>query len=759
MFDIYIIPTAEATVTTLMQSINKVIINPLIIFMFACAMVYFLYGLSQYILSPGNEEVHKKSKSIMLWGVIGLFIMTAVFAIMRIILNTVGETKIKINDNGDYIVEKIDIDNQGNITSTDSGTLENRDVADNQNTGSSVTNGNIKDAIKEVDTDKAFKAKDISIDENVANLPLSTYTKSPFPEYSTNPLCYNDYIPGKGSTEFEALKIARKKAQNDFVKAGGILKKDKLGNLEEVPVFESKVLYHKSSKTYYAWLNVRDYVKGGKSPDCNLKIIKPAPEIPSSIITTQTNSINDTNTPDLTLAELTTSPFPKYEQNPLCWSEPFYNKEIANNEFDALKFARATIRKEYLADPSVPALDKKNLSYPSVFASKVLYDKANNRYYAWLDSRAPIGTGKMSDCNLKILEPAPVLPGSVVTSETELSVPLEVPVLPAADFLKSPFATYDTSPLCWTNNSTPFHFRADSEFNALEGVNIKARQEYLKANNISPTDNTKANFPEKFEVMVLYEKAANKYHAWLDARAPIGTGTLSDCAKLKILTPAREIPKSVIFNEFDLSTPTAKSTTTDFTLSPFPVRYAQSPFCWREELHGDGSTEFKALEKLRLTARKLYLQNNNLIDEDTSPTLPVKYGIITLYDKSTKTYHVWWDVRGPKNGGRLDDCNKLVVTGVDLGLPAPSERSGKPNPLSSYISDSNFYRVVDSGSSLSYTSARSIAINNALIQIAELLGLTDINLIPSKRILEERYYDRDTWTNKYDYWVAIEAPK
>ncbi len=104
MIDFQVIPVAEANVVTLMKSINRVIINPIIFFMFALAMVYFLYGLVQYLINPDSEEIRKKSKSVMIWGIFGLFIMVAVFAIMNVILNTLGESKIKINNNGDYTV-------------------------------------------------------------------------------------------------------------------------------------------------------------------------------------------------------------------------------------------------------------------------------------------------------------------------------------------------------------------------------------------------------------------------------------------------------------------------------------------------------------------------------------------------------------------------------------------------------------------------------------------------------------------------------
>jgi hypothetical protein len=99
-----IIPVAEASVTTLMNSINRVIINPLIIFIFALAVVFFLYGLAKYLLTPDNEELRKTSKQHMLWGIFGMFIMIAVFGILNMILKTVGEERIEIK-NGSYTVQ------------------------------------------------------------------------------------------------------------------------------------------------------------------------------------------------------------------------------------------------------------------------------------------------------------------------------------------------------------------------------------------------------------------------------------------------------------------------------------------------------------------------------------------------------------------------------------------------------------------------------------------------------------------------------
>jgi uncharacterized membrane protein len=101
-----IIPIAEASAESLVRGINRVIINPIIYFLFVLAFVYFLWGVLQYLLYPDNEEIRKKSKTHMLWGIIGLFIMVAVFGIMRILLNTLGEKRIQIQNDGNYTIDK-----------------------------------------------------------------------------------------------------------------------------------------------------------------------------------------------------------------------------------------------------------------------------------------------------------------------------------------------------------------------------------------------------------------------------------------------------------------------------------------------------------------------------------------------------------------------------------------------------------------------------------------------------------------------------
>lgn len=618
MFDFSFIPVAEASVLTLMKSINKVIINPIIIFLFACAMAYFLYGLAQYLLSPGNEEVHKKSKSVMLWGVIGLFIMTAVFGIMRVVLNTVGVNTIKINNNGDYVVDNTAVTGSKSTYDPVTGVFTSSSIADNKNSGQDLLNGGV----------------DISINNNAPTLDAATFTKNPFPSYEANALCWNN-------------------------------------------------------------------------------------------------------------------------QN-----KPFVAK--APTEYDALKAVKLQARKKYLSDnnlqPEKKPEDEAKAKYPVLIGTKVLYDKTNTAYYAWLDARAPIGKGTMSDCNLKVLEPAPVLPDSLVSSEVDIASSLDAPDLPPAAFINNPFPVYKTDALCWNRAITSG--KSTTEYNALTLVNANTRKQYLKDNpSVSPKDKDKINYPISFASITLYDKKEKAYYAWVDARAPIGKGTIENC-DLEAIQPGLAIPDSAVFSgQLNLSSTVLNSDIADYTKSPFTQIYQPSAYCWRDEIPASAATEYEVnqdIEAKAQTAYVKYLKDHNLMSS-YSDKYPIAFGVLSAYDKVTKKYYVWWDARAPLGDGTINNCSLLVI-GSKNTLPAPTAQSAKKNPLSKpYLSDADYYRGVGSGVSPDYTTARNIAINNALIRIAQQKHVTSTAEITVKTIAEEKYYKKDTTTGNYDYWVAIES--
>jgi len=76
-----------------MNYINKFteqIVNPAILFLFALALVYFLYGMVVFIKNADDEKARNEGKQNMIWGIVGLFIMVGVYGILRIVIGTVG---------------------------------------------------------------------------------------------------------------------------------------------------------------------------------------------------------------------------------------------------------------------------------------------------------------------------------------------------------------------------------------------------------------------------------------------------------------------------------------------------------------------------------------------------------------------------------------------------------------------------------------------------------------------------------------------
>ncbi|PIR68973.1 hypothetical protein COU48_01180, partial [Candidatus Nomurabacteria bacterium CG10_big_fil_rev_8_21_14_0_10_03_31_7] len=58
--DLLFTNVAYASVDSIVEKINKLIINPIIVFLFALAVVYFLYGIFQFIANQDNEEAKTK---------------------------------------------------------------------------------------------------------------------------------------------------------------------------------------------------------------------------------------------------------------------------------------------------------------------------------------------------------------------------------------------------------------------------------------------------------------------------------------------------------------------------------------------------------------------------------------------------------------------------------------------------------------------------------------------------------------------------
>ena len=70
--------------------IESALLFPVLSFMLALALLYFLWGGYQFVLNAESESERDKGKRHMLYGIIGMLVMVSALAILRIAANTVG---------------------------------------------------------------------------------------------------------------------------------------------------------------------------------------------------------------------------------------------------------------------------------------------------------------------------------------------------------------------------------------------------------------------------------------------------------------------------------------------------------------------------------------------------------------------------------------------------------------------------------------------------------------------------------------------
>jgi uncharacterized membrane protein YidH (DUF202 family) len=78
------------SITQLVGRIVEHIVNPLMLLIIGAGLLYFLWGLAQFIMNTDNESGRADGKRHMIWGVFGVFIMVSVWGILQVLFNTVN---------------------------------------------------------------------------------------------------------------------------------------------------------------------------------------------------------------------------------------------------------------------------------------------------------------------------------------------------------------------------------------------------------------------------------------------------------------------------------------------------------------------------------------------------------------------------------------------------------------------------------------------------------------------------------------------
>ena len=74
----------------LIDRIENVILNPIITLLFALAVFYFLWGLVDVVSSGDDSSKRTQGRNHIMWGLVGIFIMVAVYGLMNVAINTIS---------------------------------------------------------------------------------------------------------------------------------------------------------------------------------------------------------------------------------------------------------------------------------------------------------------------------------------------------------------------------------------------------------------------------------------------------------------------------------------------------------------------------------------------------------------------------------------------------------------------------------------------------------------------------------------------
>lgn len=77
---------------TLIDLFARLILNPLMLLLFAAGFLLFIVGLIEFLweLRKGSHEA-EHGKDHMLWGIFGMFVMSSAYAIIKLLGSMVGQ--------------------------------------------------------------------------------------------------------------------------------------------------------------------------------------------------------------------------------------------------------------------------------------------------------------------------------------------------------------------------------------------------------------------------------------------------------------------------------------------------------------------------------------------------------------------------------------------------------------------------------------------------------------------------------------------
>jgi cell division protein FtsW (lipid II flippase) len=87
------------------QKFADVILNPIIILLFAIAGLYMVYSVIRFLsITDDKSPKRAEARGAMMWGIVGIVVMLSVYGLINFVLNTIG-----VNKNDPSLVNTINI--------------------------------------------------------------------------------------------------------------------------------------------------------------------------------------------------------------------------------------------------------------------------------------------------------------------------------------------------------------------------------------------------------------------------------------------------------------------------------------------------------------------------------------------------------------------------------------------------------------------------------------------------------------------------
>ncbi len=81
------------SIVPFLQKVSDLILNPLILLLFALSFLYFVYGIFKFLNLEAGDSKRTEARDAIIYGIVGMVIMFSVYGIINFVLTSFGIPK------------------------------------------------------------------------------------------------------------------------------------------------------------------------------------------------------------------------------------------------------------------------------------------------------------------------------------------------------------------------------------------------------------------------------------------------------------------------------------------------------------------------------------------------------------------------------------------------------------------------------------------------------------------------------------------